>query len=82
MTSNKKFGLVLVGALVVLALGGVAFAATPRLAIIEAAAPATRAVENSRLFIMVSLLSHKGTVGGYWIGAALIRFWQQSVDIR
>src|ERR1700722_4628092 len=68
------------------AFGGVAFAAIPRLEIIEAAAPAMRAVENSRLFIMVSLLSYTGTVGGYWIGAACcggsIRFWQQGVDIR
>jgi hypothetical protein len=47
------------------ALGGVALAAMPRLEIIEAAAPASRAVENARRFIiMVSLLRH----AGWWEG--------------
>src|SRR5262249_19028469 len=45
------------------ALGGVALAATPRVEISEAAAPASRAVENVRLFIvMVSLFVMR--VGG------------------
>jgi hypothetical protein len=44
------------------AFGGFAFAAIPRLEIIEAAVPAMRAVENSRLFIMASLLSDTGMV--------------------
>src|SRR6201987_3797632 len=43
------------------ALGGVALAAMPRVEISEAAAPASRAVEKVRLFIiMVSLLGHMG----------------------
>src|SRR5580704_14650486 len=49
------------------AFGGVAFAAMPRVEISEAAAPASRAVENVRLSIMVSLLC----ASVVWVGGAV-----------
>src|SRR6202051_1379925 len=41
------------------AFGGVAFAAMPRVEISEAAAPASRAVEKLRLFIITILFLHR-----------------------
>src|SRR4030088_2044695 len=44
------------------AFGGVAFAAMPRVAISEAAAPASSAVEKVRRFIMMGLLGYEDDV--------------------
>src|ERR1700689_4904526 len=68
------------------AFGGVAFAAMPRVEISEAAAPASRAVENVRLSIMVSLLCRAGwwrwNLTAWDNRAGSIGVVQEGIDIR
>src|ERR1700680_4024316 len=63
-----------------LAFAGVEFAATPRVEISEAAAPATRAVEKARLsIIMISLPSRLG--GSVWLHGVGGAQWRRPPEI-